>query len=203
VILASVVRWLCQANIEAQRVVPRDLCWNLRWHGLRLDEDIGSGSKVNRLINEVLVAGFPASTFRMVMTSGEQRPEQHGGSFGRRQHRLWLDAALELLMEPFDCISCPRGLPLAGRQSGEGKEPVTGFLEAVGHRLALEPSFADEGPPAQVSLSVSRLLLRLWPTGSTRRLHHLQFQPHPGRHPTLYPQRSGDPNWCCDIIARK
>jgi hypothetical protein len=33
---------------------------------------------------------------------------------------------------------------LAGRQSGKGEEPITGFLEAVGHRLAFEPPFAGK-----------------------------------------------------------
>jgi len=51
-------------------------------HGLRLDEDIGSGSDVNRLISEVLVEGFPAVDFSHDdLTRGEQRPEQYGGSF--------------------------------------------------------------------------------------------------------------------------
>ena len=36
------------------------------------------------------------------------------------------------------------------RQPGEGEEPITGLLEAVGHRLAFEPPFADEGPPARL-----------------------------------------------------
>jgi hypothetical protein len=34
------------------------------------------------------------------------------------------------------------------RQSGKGEEAVTGLLEAVGHGLAFEPPFADEGSPA-------------------------------------------------------
>src|SRR5258707_8505273 len=52
-------------------------------------------------------------------------------------------------MEPFDCIGGPCALPLVGRQSGEGEQPITGFLEAVGHGLAFEPPFADESPPAR------------------------------------------------------
>src|SRR6202035_4221532 len=82
------------------------------------------------------------------LTRGEQRPEQHGSGFGRRQHRLGLDPALELLMEPFNRIGGARALPLAERQPGERKEPITGFLEAVGDRRAFEPPFADKSPSA-------------------------------------------------------
>src|SRR6516164_3529355 len=46
-----------------------------------------------------------------------------------------------------------RALPLAERQPGEGKEPITSLLEAVGHRLAFEPPFADEGPPQRLNLA--------------------------------------------------
>jgi len=53
---------------------------------------------------------------------------------------------------PLDCIGGARALPLAGVQPGKGEEPVTGFLEAVGHCLAFEPPFADEGPPALLDL---------------------------------------------------
>jgi hypothetical protein len=49
-------------------------------------------------------------------------------------------------MEPFDRIGGARALPLAERQPGKREEPITGFLEAVGHRLAFEPPFADESP---------------------------------------------------------
>src|ERR1700726_2148318 len=38
--------------------------------------------------------------------------------------------------------------PLAERQPGERKEPITGFLEAVGDRRAFEPPFADKSPSA-------------------------------------------------------
>src|SRR6516162_111611 len=55
-------------------------------------------------------------------------------------------------MEPFDCIGGPRAFPLAGRQPGESEEPITGFLKAIGHCLALEPPFADEGSPALLDL---------------------------------------------------
>jgi len=32
--------------------------------------------------------------------------------------------------------------------AGEGEQPLPGFLEAVGHRLALQPPFAKEGSAA-------------------------------------------------------
>ena len=38
------------------------------------------------------------------LTGGEQCPEQHGGGLRRGQHRLCLDAALELLVQPLDRI---------------------------------------------------------------------------------------------------
>ena len=38
-----------------------------------------------------------------------------------------------------------RRAPLAGRQAGEGEQPVTGFLQAVGDRPALQPQLAQEG----------------------------------------------------------
>ena len=47
-----------------------------------------------------------------------------------------------------DLIRGARTLPLADGQPGEGEQPVTGLLEAVGHRLAFEPPFADEGVSA-------------------------------------------------------
>src|SRR5438105_10592787 len=43
-------------------------------------------------------------------------------------------------------------LPLAGRQPGEGEEPITGLLEAVGYCLAFEPPFAKEGAAALFDL---------------------------------------------------
>ncbi len=51
-------------------------------------------------------------------------------------------------MKPLDRVGGAHALPLAVRQSDKGEEPVTGFLEAVGYRLASEPPFADEGPSA-------------------------------------------------------
>src|ERR1700756_2721619 len=43
-----------------------------------------------------------------------------------------------------------RTLPWADGQPGEGEQPVTGLLEAVGDRFAFEPPFADEGASAHL-----------------------------------------------------
>jgi hypothetical protein len=40
-------------------------------------------------------------------------------------------------MEPLDRVGGVCALPLTAGQSGKGEEAVTGFLQAVGHRLAL------------------------------------------------------------------
>ena len=55
-------------------------------------------------------------------------------------------------MEPFDGVGGANALPLAARQLGEGEEPVTGLIEAVGYRLAFEPPFAEEGAAALLDL---------------------------------------------------
>ncbi len=81
---------------------------------------MGSGSQVKWLVGEFLVQGLPPVDFAHCdLTRGEQCPEQHGGGLGRRQHRLRLDAALELLMEAFDHVGGARALPLAERQPGK------------------------------------------------------------------------------------
>ena len=38
------------------------------------------------------------------LAGSKQRPEEHGRSFSGRQHGLRLDATLELLMQPLDCV---------------------------------------------------------------------------------------------------
>ena len=70
----------------------------------------------------------------------------------RRQHGLRFDPPLELLMQSFDRVRCPRAPPLAWRQSCEGEQPVAGFLQAVGDGTVLEPPFADEGLAARLDL---------------------------------------------------
>ena len=116
---------------------------------LRLHEDIRSGREVNRVVGELVCQRLPSVDFAHGdLTSGKQCPEQHGCGLGRRQHCLGLDPAFELLVEPFDCVGGARTFPLADGQPGEGEQPVTGLLEAVGYRFAFEPPFADEGAPA-------------------------------------------------------
>jgi hypothetical protein len=57
---------------------------------------------------------------------------------------------LNSLVESFDRVGGARTLPLADGQPGKGEEPVTGLLEAVGHRLAFEPPSPDEGAPVRL-----------------------------------------------------
>jgi len=82
------------------------------------------------------------------LTCGEQCPEQPWPWSRRRQGRLGLDAALELLVERPIAFLCARALPLAKEQPCKGKEPATYFLHAVGDDLAFEPPSAHEGSPA-------------------------------------------------------
>jgi hypothetical protein len=75
------------ASILSEKVVhpavPSRSVLEFVWCSLRWDEHIGSGSEVNWLVSEVLVEGLPAVDFSHGdLTSGEQRPEQHRGSFG-------------------------------------------------------------------------------------------------------------------------
>ena len=60
------------------------------------------------------------------------------------QHGLRLDAALEFLVQTFDCICGACGPPLAVGQPCEGEQPVSGFLQAIGDRTTFQPPFADE-----------------------------------------------------------
>jgi hypothetical protein len=63
-----------------------------------LNEDIGSGSEVNRLVSELVFQRMPSVNFAHGdLTSGEQRPEQHGCGLGRGQQCLGLDPTFELL----------------------------------------------------------------------------------------------------------
>jgi hypothetical protein len=129
--------YACTARevFTSSNLVPSRFVLEFDWPGLRLDEDIGSSSEVNRLGGEFLGQGLPSVDFAHDdLTSGEQCPEQHGCGLGGGQHRLGLDAALEVLMEPFDRVGGARALPLAERQLGKGEEPLTGLLEAVGDR---------------------------------------------------------------------
>src|SRR5215471_10286990 len=99
--------------ISAEQV-PSRFVLEFVWRGLRFDEDIGSGSEVNRLVSRSIYQGLPSVDFaHRNLTSGEQRREQHGRGLGRGQHRLGLDPAFELLVEPFNRVGGSRTLPLA------------------------------------------------------------------------------------------
>src|SRR5450756_882173 len=88
-----------------------------------------SGCEVNRLIDGLCGERLPAINLAHVdLTRGKQRPEQHGSGVCRRQHGLRLDPSLELLVQSLDRIRSAGAAPLAWRQTGEGEEPVAGFL---------------------------------------------------------------------------
>ena len=98
------------------------------------------------LIDGLCGEGLPSIDLAHADLAGsKQRPEQHGGGVGGRQHGLRLDPALELFVEPFDRIRGTYAAPLALRQAREGEEPVAGFLQAVGDGFVFEPPLADEG----------------------------------------------------------
>ena len=80
---------------------------------------------------------------------------------GRRQHGLRLDPSLELLVQSLDRIRGAGAAPLAWRQTGEGEEPVAGFLQAVGDGAVFEPPFADEGFAARFDLLTRRRVDRV------------------------------------------
>src|SRR5450631_3267184 len=63
-----------------------------------------------------------------------------------------------LIVQSFDRIGSPRAPPLARRQSCEGEQPVTGFLQAVGDGAVLEPPFAVEGHAARLDLLTRRCI---------------------------------------------
>src|SRR5258708_20236250 len=104
-----------------------------------------SGGKVNWLIDGFCGKGLPAIDLAHVdLSRGEQRPEQHRGGVGRRQHGLGLDPSLELLVQPLDGIGGAQAAPLARRQAREGEQAVSCLLPAVGNGAMLQPPFADE-----------------------------------------------------------
>src|SRR3954453_7130578 len=66
------------------------MCWNLAGRDLRRFESTESGSEVNLLIDGVCGERLPTIDFPHVdLPRGEQRPEQHRSSIGRRQH-VWV-----------------------------------------------------------------------------------------------------------------
>jgi hypothetical protein len=63
------------------------MCWNLAWRDLRHFESTESGSEVDLLIDGDCGECLPTIDFPHVdLPRGEQRPEQHRSSIGRRQH---------------------------------------------------------------------------------------------------------------------
>src|SRR5512143_4270920 len=102
--------------------------WKMPLWRLRRFEVNGSGGEVNDRVCRLGRQCLPAVDLAHGdLAGGEQRPEEHGGGLWRRQDGLSLDAALELLVQPFDGIGGARRAPLAGRQAGEGEQPVTRF----------------------------------------------------------------------------
>jgi hypothetical protein len=65
------------------------------------------------------------------LTGGQQRPEQHGGGVGGRQHGLSFDPSLELLVQPLDRIGGARTAPLARRQTGRRHRGVPTYMSLV------------------------------------------------------------------------
>src|SRR5260370_22615828 len=97
--------FVCKCISNPRWRVPSRFVLEFDWRGLRLDEDPWSGSKVNRLIGEVLGQALPSVHFaHRDLTWGEQCPEQHRCSLGRWQQRLGFDAALDLPVAPFDRV---------------------------------------------------------------------------------------------------
>src|SRR3954462_12769284 len=56
-------------------------------------------------------------------------------------------------MQPLNGIGGPRRAPLAWRQAGEGEQPVSRFLQAIGHGAMLQPPLAQEDAPARLDLA--------------------------------------------------
>ena len=63
---------------------------------------------------------------------------------------------LNSFMQAFNGIGCPRAFPLARWQPDKGEETLAGFLHAVGHRTALQPSFAQERSASRIFWPSSR-----------------------------------------------
>jgi hypothetical protein len=127
------------------------------WLGIRRDAISGilRVPSHNRLIDGVCGERLPTIDFPHVdLPRGEQRPEQHRSSIGRRQHGRGFDPSLELLMQTLtyapvslffrSAASCgerhPRRpsrslfshLAIGSAAGGESEEAVAGLLQAVG-----------------------------------------------------------------------
>jgi SNF2-related domain len=88
-----------------------------------------------------LVGAMPKALDEIVAKGGERKAVIFTESV-RTQRYL---ATLELLVQALDRIRGACAAPLAWRQTGEGEEPVAGFLQAVCDGAMLEPPFAHEG----------------------------------------------------------
>jgi hypothetical protein len=116
-----------------------------------------SGGEIDGLRDQLFGERLPSIDLAHADLAGsQQRPEQHGGGVGGRQHGLRLDPALELFVEPFDRIRGAHAAPLARRQTAEGEEPVAGFLRAIGNSAVLEPPLANEGFAPRCDLLAGR-----------------------------------------------
>jgi hypothetical protein len=129
------------------------MCWNSAWRDLRHFESTESGSEVNLLIDGVCGERLPTVDFPHVdLPWGEQRPEQHRSSIGRRQHGLGFDPSLELLVQTVDRVRGPCAAPLGRWQASESEEAVASFLQAVRDGAMTKPPLADESVAARRDL---------------------------------------------------
>ena len=78
------------------------------------------------------------------LTGCQQCPEQNRRRFRRRQRGLRLDAAFELLVQSLDGIGGACRPPLTVGQPGEGEQPITGFLQAVGDGTTFQSPLENE-----------------------------------------------------------
>ena len=96
--------------------------------------------------------GFPSHR-PCASGSGRRPAAPRAAPARRRAGRSWgLDPAAELLIQALDGVGGPGRFPLRRIEAGEGEEPVCCFLQAVGHRPALEPPLAQEGFAAHLDL---------------------------------------------------
>ena len=120
--------WKDRALFRSLNMANAAAMWCRRESGWNSDDAISdahevivSSGEVNRLIDGLCGERLPSVDLAHVdLPGGEQRPEQHGGGFGGRQHGLRLDPSLELLVQPLDRICGACAAPLARRQTGEG-----------------------------------------------------------------------------------
>src|SRR6516225_5079611 len=119
-------------STDIARIGPVSTCVGICWRVFERHQVIRSCGEVNDRIGRLLGETLPAVDLaHCYLSRGEQRPEQHGGGFGAGQDGLGFDAALELLVQALDGVRGSDRLPLAGREAGEGEQPVAGLLQAV------------------------------------------------------------------------